>query len=233
MYINLYWGEKMERDNFTDNEQKITETKEPVDAPKTTESTESQDTPAKKDNSIILSYLHDLVFLIAGVLLVFSLLFRVVVVSGPSMNNTLIDGDWLLLLGNILYGEPEQGDIIVASKDSFDDGKPIIKRVIATAGQEVDIDFEAGLVYVDGTALDEPYTLTPTNMNEGVEFPLTVEEGCIFVMGDNRNVSKDSRSTEIGLIDNREILGKALFLFFPGNNGGKVEREFDRIGVLP
>lgn len=223
----------MDDNNFIENEQEITEATNPVETTESTESTESKDTPRKKDNSIILSYLHDLVFLIAGVLLVFSLLFRVVVVSGPSMNNTLIDGDWLLLLSNVFYGEPEHGDIIVASKDSFDDGKPIIKRVIATAGQEVDIDFEAGLVYVDGTALDEPYTLTPTNMNEGIEFPLTVEEGCIFVMGDNRNVSKDSRSTEIGLIDNREILGKAFFLFFPGNNGGKVEREFDRIGVLP
>ncbi len=217
----------MENNDYIESEQEITETAE------ATETTVSKDTPQKKNNSHLLSYLHDLVFLIAGVLLVFSLLFRVVVVSGPSMNNTLIDGDWLLLLGNIFYGKPEQGDIIVASKDSFDDGKPIIKRVIATAGQEVDIDFEAGLVYVDGTALDEPYTLTPTNMSEGIEFPLTVEEGCIFVMGDNRNVSKDSRSTEIGLIDNREILGKAVFLFFPGNNGGKVSREFDRIGVLP
>ncbi len=187
----------------------------------------------KKDNGVILSYLHDLTFLIAGVLLVFSLLFRVVVVSGPSMNNTLIDGDWLLLLGNTFYNDPKRGDIIVASKDSFDNGTPIVKRVIATEGQEVFIDFEAGVVYVDEQPLDEPYTLTPTNMQEGIEFPLTVEPGCIFVMGDNRNVSKDSRSTEIGLIDNREVLGKAIFLFFPGNNSGSLAREFDRIGVLP
>jgi signal peptidase I len=191
------------------------------------------ETTDKKNKSLVLSYLHDLVFLIAGVLFVFSFLFRVVVVSGPSMNNTLIDGDWLLLLGNVLYNDVQHGDIIVASKDTFDDGKPIIKRVIATEGQEVDIDFEAGIVYIDGTALDEPYTLTPTNMSEGIEFPLIVDRGCIFAMGDNRNVSKDSRSTEIGLIDKREILGKAIFLFFPGNNNGRVDREFDRIGVLP
>ena len=182
--------------------------------------------------SIFLSYLHDLVFLIAGVLLVFSLLFRVVVVSGPSMNSTLIDGDWLLLIGNVLYSEPQHGDIIVASKDTFDDGTPIIKRVIATEGQEVDINFLTGIVYVDGVALDEPYTLTPTNLYEGTEFPLTVDEGCIFVMGDNRNESKDSRSPEIGQIDCREVLGRAIFLFFPGNDSGKVERKFDRIGVL-
>lgn len=190
------------------------------------------DTSIKKPAGVFLSYLHDLAFLIAGVLLIFSLLFRVVVVSGPSMNNTLIHGDWLLLLSNIFYSEPEQGDIIVASKDSFDDGTPIIKRVIATQGQEVDIDFVLGIVYVDGTALNEPYTLTPTNLNEGIAFPLTVDEGCIFVMGDNRNISKDSRSTEIGQIDKREVLGKAVLLFFPGKDKND-SREFDRIGVLP
>ena len=186
----------------------------------------------QKIGSIFLSYLHDLAFLIAGVLLVFSLLFRVVVVSGPSMDATLTDGDWLLLLGNVLYQEPKQGDIIVASKDSYDNGTPIIKRVIATEGQTVDIDFVKGTVSVDGVVLDEPYTLTPTNLQEGVEFPVMVAEGCVFVLGDNRNISKDSRSLEIGQIDRREILGKAIFLFFPGNNGGSSERELDRIGVL-
>lgn len=179
-----------------------------------------------------LAYLHDLVCLLAGILLVFSLLFRVVVVSGASMNDTLVHGDWILLLGNGLYGEPKYGDIIVASKDSFKNGEPIIKRVIATEGQTVDIDFNAGIVYVDGVALEEPYTLTPTNLMEGVSFPLTVDEGCIFVMGDNRNESRDSRSDMIGLIDCREVLGKAIFLIFPGMDDDHPEREFGRIGVL-
>ena len=179
-----------------------------------------------------LPYLHDLVFLITGVILMFSLLFRIVVVSGPSMNNTLVDGDWLLLLSNVVYGQPQKGDIIVASKDSFDNGAPIIKRVIATQGETVDIDFEAGIVYVNGTPLEEPYTLTPTNQQEGVAFPITVDEGCIFVMGDNRNVSKDSRSTDIGLIDCREVLGKAIFLFFPGDNKGSTVRNMKRIGAV-
>lgn len=185
-----------------------------------------------KNYNGFLSYLHDLVVLVAGVLLVFSLLFRVIVVSGPSMNSTLIDGDWILLLSNVFYSEPTSGDIIVASKDSFDDGKPIIKRVIATEGQTVDIDFAAGIVYVDGVALVENYTNTPTNTSGGVQFPLTVSEGCIFVMGDNRNVSKDSRSTQIGLIDKREVLGKALFIFLPGNDQGREDRNFSRIGVI-
>jgi signal peptidase I len=198
-------------------------------------STEQTATEAESAEKVYLPYLHDLVTLIAGVILVFSFLFRVVIVSGPSMNSTLIDGDWLLLLGNVLYGEPKKGDIIVASKDSFDNGAPIIKRVIATAGETVDIDFDAGIVYVNGEALDEPYTLTPTNLREGISFPLTVDEGCIFVMGDNRNVSKDSRSTDIGQVDCREVLGKALFLFFPGDPDGARgpdKREMGRIGAV-
>ena len=198
-------------------------------------STEQTATEAESAEKVYLPYLHDLVTLIAGVILVFSFLFRVVVVSGPSMNSTLIDGDWLLLLGNVLYGEPQKGDIIVASKDSFDNGAPIIKRVIATEGEIVDIDFDSGIVYVNGISLDEPYTLTPTNLREGMSFPLTVDEGCIFVMGDNRNVSKDSRSTDIGQVDCREVLGKALFLFFPGDPDGARgpdKREMGRIGAV-
>ena len=188
---------------------------------------------AKENNeNALLATLHDLVFLVAIVLIVFSLLFRVVVVSGPSMKMTLVDGDWLILLGNVLYGEPKQGDVIVASKDSFDNGAPIVKRVIATEGQTVDIDFTIGTVYVDGVALTEDYINTPTTLFEGVQFPVVVDEGCVFVLGDNRGVSKDSRSPHIGLIDKREILGKAVFLVLPGNEGGAMTRDFSRIGVI-
>ena len=187
----------------------------------------------KKDleNSLLL-YLHDLVCLLAGTLLVLLLLFRIAIVSGPSMNNTLIDGDYLLVLSNNLYKNPKYGDIIVASKKSFKNGEPIVKRVIATEGQEVDIDFEAGIVYVDKKPLEEDYTLTPTNRAEGVKFPVVVDEGCIFVMGDNRNISKDSRDPEIGLIDEREVLGIAIFLIIPGTDGGIVPQDYSRIGVL-
>ena len=180
----------------------------------------------------LLSYLRDFTTLIVVVLLVSVLLFRVVIVSGPSMKNTLIDGDWLILLNSAIMGEPDKGDIIVASKESFENGEPIIKRVIAKEGDEVDIDFTAGIVYVNGEALTEPYTLTPTNIFEGINFPITVDEGCIFVMGDNRNSSKDSRSIEIGQIDCREVMGKAIFLIFPGKEREQDSRDFSRIGVL-
>lgn len=180
----------------------------------------------------VMLYLHDWIYMLAIIMVVLVLLLRLVIVSGPSMYDTLWDGDWLLVLSNVFYKNPEPGDVIVASQDTFNDGEPIIKRVIATEGQTVDIDFEAGIVYVDGIALQEDYTYTPTNLEEGIQFPLTVSENCIFVMGDNRNRSKDSRSLEIGLIDKREVLGKALFLIFPGTHDGEHSRDLSRIGVI-
>ena len=177
-------------------------------------------------------YFHDLVYLLAVLMIIFLMFFRVVVVEGTSMNQTLLDGDYLLLLNSTFYGEPEQGDIVVISKDSYDHGVPIVKRVIATEGQIVDIDFETGTVYVDGVALVEPYLNTPTNVQGGVQFPLEVEDSCVFVMSDNRNRSKDSRYYEIGMIDTREILGKAIFLVLPGTNKGEFTRDFTRIGGL-
>ena len=180
----------------------------------------------------ILGYVKDLVYLLGAILVLFLICFRVVVVSGPSMQNTLIDGDYLLLVGKPFYTQPAQGDIIVAAKDSYGNGTPIVKRIIATEGQVVDIDFETGEVTVDGVPLDEPYIKSLTKLSEGMVFPLKVEEGCVFVMGDNRMNSKDSRDPVIGLIDKREILGKAIVLFLPGTDGGNMERDYSRIGVL-
>ena len=182
--------------------------------------------------SIVLTYVHDLIYMLAVTMIIFVLLFRIVIVSGSSMYSTLWHGDWLLLVGNTIYQDPEYGDIIVARKESFRNGEAIIKRVIATEGQTVDIDFEAGIVYVDGVALEEEYTYTLTTNREGMEFPLTVEKGCIFVMGDNREGSMDSRHPEIGLIDTRQVLGKAVFLIFPGTGQYNQPRDFGRIGVL-
>ena len=182
----------------------------------------------------LLEYAHDMAYILAAVLLLFTFLVRIVVVSGDSMFDTLVDGDYLLLFNNPICGELAQGDIVVASMDRFKDGEPIVKRVIATEGQTEDIDFQEGIVYVDGTSLKEPYTFTGTNISEGMTFPLVVEEGCLFLMGDNRNESMDSRNPTIGLVDQREILGKAVFLLLPGDGTWKhpVERDFTRIGGL-
>ena len=192
---------------------------------------EKQGSVSDWKKSVIL-YLHDLLYMLLAIMLVFLLFFRVIVVSGDSMYSTLLDGDYLLLLGNLFYQEPDHGDIVVISKKSFDDGKPIVKRVIATEGQNVDIDFENAVVYVDGVALDEPYINSPTSFNEGTVFPLTVAEDCIFVLGDNRGVSRDSRDPVIGQIDKREVLGKAIFLMLPGTSHDNLPRDKGRIGVV-
>ena len=181
--------------------------------------------------SLVL-YVHDLLYMLAAIMLVFLVFFRVIVVTQNSMYDTLWDGDYLLLVSETFCGAPEQGDIVVISKQSFEDGKPIVKRVIATEGQQVDIDFDAGIVYVDGKPLAEPYLKQLTTNNEGTVLPLTVAEGCIFVMGDNRAVSLDSRSPQIGQIDRREVLGKAVFLLLPGTHHGERLRDFSRIGRI-
>lgn len=196
----------------------------------------SKKNPGWKKSFVL--YLHDVIIYLAVICIVFLLVFRVVVVSGTSMNMTLLDGDYLLLLSNLFYHDPKPGDIIIASKESFDDGTPIVKRVIAVEGQTVDIDFETGTVYVDGIAQQEDYIWTETFNTGGTQFPLTVERGCVFVMGDNRGNSRDSRYPEIGLIDKREIVGKAIFLFLPGTNGTdaagnpRVPRDMSRIGAI-
>lgn len=196
---------------------------------------EDNQQPNKNDKMAvksILEYLHDLVYLLGAILVVFLVFFRVVVVSGPSMQDTLVDGDYLLLIGKPFYNQPVQGDIIVAAKDSYENGTPIVKRIIATEGQLVDIDFETGVVTVDGEILEEPYIKNLTTLFEGTKFPLKVKPGCVFVMGDNRMNSKDSRDPLIGQIDTREILGRAIVLFLPGTNGGTISRDYSRIGVL-
>ena len=174
----------------------------------------------------------DAIYIIAAILTVYMLFFRVVVVIGPSMYDTLIQGDRLLLISSSIYQEPKQGDIVICSKDSFDNGRCFVKRVIATEGQTVDINFVTGEVKVDGEVLDEPYLYSPTNRDEGMEFPLMVGDGQVFVMGDNRERSTDSRSPMIGLVDERQILGKAIMIISPGNNGGTERAKWDRIGWI-
>lgn len=151
--------------------------------------------------------------LVIGIL-AFMFIGRVIGVSGSSMYPTLHDTD-KLIISNLFY-EPEAGDIVVLQTDSFS-ADPIVKRVIATEGQTVDIDFANGVVYVDGAPLDEPYTNAPTYDVQDFDGEVTVPEGCIFVMGDNRNGSTDSRTDEIGMVDERCVIGKAYMIIIPGN----------------
>ncbi len=185
----------------------------------------------------VLYYLHDLVYLLAIFLVVLLIVFRVVVVSGPSMKNTLVDGDNLLVLSSTFYGTPDQGDIVIISKQSFENGEPIIKRVIAAENQWINIDFSKGIVYVGDSIesmqpIQEDYIRALTTQPEGMKFPVQIPEGCLFVMGDNRSNSTDSRNPMIGFVDEREVIGKAFFLVLPGTDDGNQEREFSRFGVV-
>ena len=163
--------------------------------------------------------------------LAFTFVIRLIGVDGHSMVPTLQDGDRLLVLNAMLDNDYEYGDIVVLRKDTFLE-EPIVKRVIATEGQTVDIDFVSGAVYVDGELLEEDYINEPTYVEEGTEFPLTVPEGSIFVMGDNRNHSSDSRSSDLGTVDTRYVIGKAVFLLFPGADEATGQRDFGRIGPI-
>ena len=145
----------------------------------------------------------------------FTFLFRTVVVDGSSMNPTLWDKDRLIITAtakNIEYG-----DIVVCSQPNPME-KTLIKRVIATEGQTVEIDFENGIVRVNGNILHEPYIADPTTLYEGMNFPQTVPKGCIFVMGDNRLHSTDSRSDMVGFIRTDYVMGKVLFRMSPNFN---------------
>lgn len=177
-------------------------------------------------------WVQALVCSVLTVVLIFTFAVRIVRVSGESMRETLQDQDMLVVLNNWLCGGYEQGDIVILQRDDFYGGEPIVKRVIATEGQTVDIDFDAGVVYVDGTALEEPYTREPTWTQEGTEFPLMVPEGCVFVMGDNRNDSDDSRDSALGPVDTRCVLGRALLLAVPGPTADTEQRDWSRVGIL-
>ncbi len=184
---------------------------------------------ASKD---FLEWLDVLCVAIISVILVFSFFFRVATIDGYSMLNTLHNGDKVIIT-NLNY-QPRQGDIVVISRnvnnmaDSEEiSAEPIIKRVIAVGGQTVNIDYEKHIVYVDGVALKEDYLGSPTIDNGGdVEFPLYIPEGHIFVLGDNRGDSMDSRFSVIGdggIVDNRYVLGHAVFRFFPFNKIGALD----------
>jgi len=166
-----------------------------------------------------------LVMALVTLILVFTLLGRVIGVVGSSMVPTLHQGD-LLLLQSIGY-RPKCGDVVVLTKESFM-SQPIVKRVIAVGGQQVHIDYVSGTVSVDGKVLDEPYintgeTMTAPTAPDLTITDVTVPEGSIFVMGDNRNHSTDSRSVSLGTVDERYVLGRALFIMFPFSHFGAIK----------
>ncbi|CDC69016.1 MULTISPECIES: signal peptidase I [environmental samples] len=196
-------------------------------------SEKEQDKQAEeKESRDLYEWVQALVCSVLVVVLVFTFCIRLIGVDGHSMVPTLQDGDRLLVTTSLLSGEYKYGDIVIIQKGAFAGGEPIVKRVIATGGQTVDIDFETGAVYVDGALLEEDYINELTFVEEGTEFPLTVPEGSIFVMGDNRNHSSDSRDASLGTVDTRYVIGRAVFLAFPGADEATGKRDFGRIGLI-
>ena len=174
-------------------------------------------------------WLQTLVTAIVCIILVFTFVFRVTRVLGQSMAPTLTDGE-LLVVWSLGY-QPKQGDIVIANDTTASSkellhGDAIVKRVIATEHQTVDIDYDNNIVYVDGEPLDEDYTLeemrwplwSPSMMETHFEVP----EGEVFLMGDNRNGSTDSRHEMLGSVNESHLLGKAVFVLFPFNRFGLV-----------
>lgn len=180
--------------------------------------------------AVMLGFIEQLLATLFVMSLIFTYCLRIVDIQGESMENTLRHEDRVII--GLLYNKPKAGDIVVIKPDEavtlsdegvpeFSEGihKTIIKRVIACEGQTVDIDFDKGIVYVDGERLKENYvTLGMTHIDEGAftgQYPVTVPNGYVFVMGDNRPVSMDSRSDKIGFVSEESITGRVLIRISP------------------
>lgn len=181
----------------------------------------------------IYDWIQCFITALVGGILIFTFIGRIIRVDGNSMFSTLHNDD-MVLTSNLFY-TPKAGDIVVLQTNSYG-SSPLVKRIIATEGQTVDINFDEGIVYVDGVALYEPYTNTLTNLREDFTGAVTVPKGCIFVMGDNRNSSLDSRNAAVGMVDKRCIIGKVYIILLPGENTdrnlGPLGRDWSRIGSV-
>lgn len=184
----------------------------------------------------IVAFIEMIIITLFMMTMIFTYVLRIATVNGDSMKNTLISGDRLITTA--FCNSPKQRDIVIIyAADAVtlnDDGsldvrkglrKTLVKRVIAVEGQTVGIDFERGAVYVDGKMLDENYITGLTHMDEGAftgQYPVEVPEGYVFVMGDNRQVSKDSRSSELGFVAVENIIGKVLLRISPPETFGFI-----------
>lgn len=173
------------------------------------------DPPVSRGWMFFYEWIDSVMGAIIIIFILFTFLFRAVGVDGKSMMPTLNNGDWLAISG--INFEPRRGDIVVVTQPN-DVHEPLIKRIIALGGETIDINFVTHEIKINGETIDEPYIAQPTQRSFDVEFPLTIPEGFVFVMGDNRNNSTDSRASGVGLIDQRYILGKTRFRIFPFNS---------------
>ena len=192
-----------------------------MDRKKTEKKKKEKVSPEVQARREAYDWIQSLISALLICVLVFVFVVRIMDVNGSSMFPTLINGDKVLVSG--LFYEPDRGDIVVFKKDSYNDNKALVKRVIAIEGDVVNIDFDNGIVYVNGEAVEEDYLDVSTNTKLDFIGPQTVPENCLFVMGDNRNASTDSRDKRIGMVDKRLVVGKVLLVIYPFSNFGTVE----------
>ena len=180
----------------------------------------SKEEALAKNNKSTYEWIQSLIVALSVCVVLFLFFVRVIDVKGTSMVPTLHDADKMIVSG--LFYKPKAGDIVVFKKDQYNPNRALVKRVIATEGQTINMDFENGVVYVDGEPIEEDYINDLTRTKLDFIGPQTVPEGCVFCMGDNRNMSTDSRKKEIGMIDSRLILGKVYMVIFPIDSFGSV-----------
>lgn len=168
----------------------------------------------------ILEWIVTILAAFAIAMLIKSFIFTIALVDGESMMPTLNNGDRLVVWR--LGYQPQRGDIIVLQQAGK---KPYIKRIIAVEGDTVDIDFNLHTVKVNGEILDENYILEPIARSGDMIFPLTVDKDCVFVLGDNRNNSTDSRFSSVGQVMDEDIMGKATIRLFPFTDFGSVYKN--------
>lgn len=197
------------------------------DAPNTTSRSKHITKRKSKAARVVYDWMEDLVMAIVLVAVVFTFFVRAITVDGSSMNPNYYDGDRLLVSGQVF--NVKQGDVVIVNNVNTVTG-PIIKRVIATEGQTVDFDNDNGHILIDGASVDDSQyglengiTKISWSNYQALDFPAVVPEGCVFVLGDNRELSKDSRYADVGMIDIRNILGKALLKIYPLNDFGKAK----------
>ncbi len=179
----------------------------------------------------LFDWVNSIIVAVVAVVILLTFCFRLINVDGTSMEPTLINKDKVIVTE--LFYTPDNGDVVVISHGEEYD-KPLVKRVIATEGQTLNIDFDNNKIYVDGELVDEPYIQGDT-VKGNADIPEVIPEGKVFVLGDNRPISLDSRYHEVGLIDVDTIIGKAQVVIIPHsyNDGGiKPVLDFSKIRYI-